>query len=345
MSHSIPHDIDNGPHDIEQDLRELFDRQVDAMAVGTRVWDDIPMPTVVPLRPRRSRTALAAVISTAAAITLVVGVIAIRPGNRGVNVEGRPGSATPVRFTTPQVSFAADGLAIDAGGKTFTTNATAVEVHSDPGTPNTYTTLELDWTEHGVGMRLYIYFTSDGHNWWSNEIRTYNGNAQGDWIYYRGTFFRAPLGTAFTGTVDLVATEGTGHLRLTNLHLQPFLRPAACENATTQFVLDPQYDRIDIPKGSSGFGAGVTNVLNAASCTQVADPHAFSYDVRIVNPAVARIDVDADQPPRTEWLGIDPTHAIDIARTGPGTTMLHLVAHRKSDGQVIASADIPITVG
>lgn len=332
-------------HDIEDDLRLLFDRQADAIEMGTPVWDDLPMPTVVSLPPRRSRTALAAIVATAAAVALVVGVVAIRPGSHAVYAAGGPGSPTPVRFTSPQVSFAADSLAIEAGGKTFTTNAAVVDVHSDPGTLNRYTTLELEWTEHDVGMRLNVYFTSDGYDWWANEIRTYNGNAQGDWIYYRGTFFRAPLGTAFTGNVDLAASTGSGHLRLTDLHLQPFLRPAACDNATTQFVLDPQYDRIDIPEGTSGFGLGVTNVLNAASCTQVADPHEFTYDVRIDNPAVAGIDVDADRPLRTQWLGVDPTHAIDIGRTGPGTTTFHLVAHRKLDGQLVASTAIPITVG
>ena len=42
-------------------------------------WDDPPMATVVAIRePRRSRSALAAIVATAAAVALVVGVAADR---------------------------------------------------------------------------------------------------------------------------------------------------------------------------------------------------------------------------------------------------------------------------
>lgn len=333
-------------HDeLESQLRELFDRQADAMAVNTRAWDDPPMATVTTLATSgRPRSALAAVLATAAAVALVVGTVAVAP-SRGVHVAGQPGAAVPVHFATPQVRFDAEALSVDANGKNFTSAGSTVEVHSDPGTHNEYTTLELAWREHGVEMRLFMYFKSDGRNWWSDELRTYNGNAPGDWLYYTGTFFREPIGTAFAGNVDLSPTEGQGHLRISNLRLQPFLPPAACTHPATRYAVEVSYERIDMPKGADGFGLGTTTVLDLTTCTAVVDPHAFSFDWTIANPAVARIQTDGDQPLRNELLGADPTQSMNLAPISPGATTLHVVAHLRTTGQLVATADIPVTVG
>src|SRR5262245_34149260 len=225
--------------DLESRLRELFERQAAGMETSTGVWDDIPMVRTDELAPRRrSRPAFAAVAATAAAVLLIIGVVAASPARDAVTVGG-PGTnpPAPLRFATPHVVLSADALVIDAEGRQFTPAGRTLDVHSDPGTPN-YTTLELTWEERGVEMRLYMYFKSDGHNWWSNEIRTYNGHAPGDWITYDGTFFRSALGRAFTGDVDFEATSGHGRLQLTGLRLRAFLPPAACEGAASKLALD-----------------------------------------------------------------------------------------------------------
>ena len=36
---------------------------------------------------------------------------------------------------------------------------------------------------------------------------------------------------------------------------------------------------------------------------------------------------------------------MNLVRTGRGTTVLHLVAHRRSDGEIVASVDIPVNAG
>lgn len=117
-------------------------------------------------------------------------------------------SLNPVAWNTPTVSLTADDFWIMADGQRYTSANTVVNVHSDPGSA-TYTTLELIWTEDGREMRLFIYFQADSTSWWSNEIRTYNGQAYGDWLYYYGTFFASPLGAAYRGDIDLtnIATD------------------------------------------------------------------------------------------------------------------------------------------
>jgi hypothetical protein len=334
-------------HDeLEAALRELFERQVEALGVNTRDWDDLPMATVSPAAaPHRSRSAMAAILATAAAVALVVGAVAIIPARSGVYVGGQPGAPAPVHFATRQVSLSADSLSIDAGGHHFTAGGSTVDVNSDPGTHDKYTTLELVWIERGVEMRLNIYFTSDGHDWWANEIRTYNGKSPGDWLEYTGTYFRSPLNTAFAGNVDLGATD-SGRVHFSNLRLQPFLPPAVCKDATTKYVLDPAYERVVLVSGADGFGLGTTALLETASCTAVTDPHAFSFDWRVGDPAVVRLETyDGNTNVlHTALLGTDPTTSADLYRKGAGSTTLHVTARERSTGKVVATTDIPVTV-
>ncbi len=336
-------------HDeLEQGLRELFERQAEAMPMGASAWDDPPMVEVVHVAPaRRARPVLAAILATAAAVALVVGLAAISPGGRGVPVAGQPGVPVPLAFHTRQVTFAADGMSIEAGGHNYSAGGSTVDVNSDPGTPNHYTTLELTWSERGVEMRLYVYFTSDGHDWWANEIRTYNGGSPGDWIEYTGAYFRAPLGRAFTGNVDLSATGGNGHIRLENLRLQAFLPPAACKAATTQYVLDPSYDHVDLVAGANGFGLGTTALLDTASCTAVTDPHAFTFDWLVANPAIVKLETyDGNTNVfHAQLVGTDPTAGVDLYREGVGSTTVRVTARIRSTGKIVATAEIPVTVG
>jgi hypothetical protein len=114
--------------------------------------------------------------------------------------------APAIHWVTDVVDLTADSLAIEANGLTFTTQGVPVAYGSDPGGPD-YWTLEVEWTEHAVPQRLYLYFGSDGEEWWVDEIRTRDGYPQDEWIYYRGPFFRTPVGQVYTGDVRL---EGIG---------------------------------------------------------------------------------------------------------------------------------------
>jgi hypothetical protein len=130
-----------------------------------------------------------------------------------------------VSWSTTRASLEADDFSIVVDGKTFTAQDVDVDAQSDPGDTQNCT-LELIWQEQGVEMRLFIYFEADGTNWWSDEVRTYNGKASPDedWVYYIGTFFQTKLGETFTGDIDLQSTSGgTGTVHFKNLRLQAFL--------------------------------------------------------------------------------------------------------------------------
>jgi hypothetical protein len=335
--------------EIEADLRDLFDRQARALHIDARTWDDAPMVAVDDLGVRRRpRSAIAAIVSLAAAVALVVGIVAIAPGD-GVHVAGRPGLPAAIHLATKQVSLRADSMSITAGGRHFTAGGSTVDLNSDPGTRNKYTTIELVWNEGGTEMRLNIYFTSDGHDWWAKEIMTYNGKSPGDWIDYRGVYFRTPLGTAFTGNVDLAATDAPGRLQFSNLQLQPFLPPAVCKNATTRYAFDIAYDHANMPDDRrSGFGLGQPTLLDTTTCTQVSDSHAFVYDLKLTSAGVAAINTaygSGHNHVVTAQHDIDPQASIDLASEGRGSTTLRVTARSRARGQVVATTEIPVTVG
>jgi hypothetical protein len=335
--------------ELEPRLRELFERQAAGIDTSARVWDDAPMVRADEIAPRRrSPSALVAAVSVAAAVLLVVGIVAASPARDGVTVGSQPGATptpAPVRVATPQVTMAAGAVLIDAEGTTFSPAGRSLDVHSDPGTPNRYTTLELGWNERGVDMRLFIYFASDGHDWWANEIRTYNGHAAGNWIYYDGTFFRTPLGSTYTGEVNLPATRGRGHLQLTGLRLRAFVPPAACEHAASKYALDIAYARVEMARGDAGFGLGAPRLLDTATCTPVADAAAYELDARVVDPGIAGLANYTLSPPLAADRGFNLGDSIDLAPGAAGSTILRITAHRRSDGTVVATADVPIRVG
>jgi hypothetical protein len=126
-------------------------------------------------------------------------------------------AANPVAWQSPTVSLAASDFWIVADGQRYSGNA-GIDIHSDPGT-GTYTTLELIWTENGREMRYFTYFSANATGWWSDEMRTYNGQTDAaDWLYYRGTFFQSPIGAAFHGDVDLTNASDDPYRGELHLH-------------------------------------------------------------------------------------------------------------------------------
>jgi hypothetical protein len=126
-----------------------------------------------------------------------------------------------IRWETKQVLLEADDFHIDVNGKTYKADVVGGTLNSDPGHEN-YCTLEAIWREHDTEMRLFIYFVGDATHWWSDEARTYDGQAQGDWIFYRNPFPRTARGQAFTGDLTLKSEPGgpTGQVHFKNLHLE-----------------------------------------------------------------------------------------------------------------------------
>ncbi len=166
---------------------------------------------------------------------------------------------------TDSVGLTADNFYIKIGRTAYTAANSNLSLHSNPGT--TYKTLEAIWQEFNpelndiVEMRMFIYFKSDGVYWWSDEIRTYNGNKNGDWIYYRPSdpnkpFFKTLNGSTFiqNGEMALPSSPlGQGTIYFNNLRINPFF-PSVCfsnmvdtDSATKAYALWVSYGRPKMP--------------------------------------------------------------------------------------------------
>jgi hypothetical protein len=273
-------------------------------------------------RRRRGTVRLGAALACAA---LVVGGIVMiqarsQPDGRAAD---QPGSA--YSFSTPTVALTADRIAVTVAGRT--SSPASATVHSDPGQPNQYTTLELTWTD-GVEQRLNIYFASDGTNWWASEIRVYDSSGAGGWVEpsATGEFFKSPLGTAYHGNFQIANVD------ITNLTLQAFLTPAECNPTGHGIALISLFGSISEPSGGD-FTAGF-RLVDIATCA-VVSPGSYSIAYTTDDEAIASTFVDIQPADGILRVNVHP-HAV-------GTTTLHATV-KDATGNVVAIASVPVVV-
>jgi hypothetical protein len=327
--------------DLEARLRSMFDSKTRTLAIPDREPDEVAGVPEWPSTRRRAPYIMAAALVAAVVITAVA--VGATTGHR-VDTNRGPaapqpaaGGVQPIHFETALVSMAADAFSIDVRGKTFSTSP-PVDVHGDPCMRNEYTTLELTWHEHDVEMRLYVYFKSDGRDWWSNEIRTYDGAAQGEWVVYHGEFFRQPLGTPFVGNLDITglgehgttADGVTGELHLTNLHLLAFRRPAVCTNPTGRYALVASETPITMSVSPSGGYGVLVTLMDTTNCTPVDVGGAFNYRWAVQDPSIVAVTPDGTRA--------------EVRAIRAGRTVLHVSALDPSGGTVVTETDIEVAV-
>jgi hypothetical protein len=173
------------------------------------------------------------------AVAAVVALAVVGPSTlSGLVARSGAADSHPVAWHTDVVTLSAADLMIDAGGQRYVGVPRATGLNSDPGNL-TYWTLEAEWGEHDREMRLYVYFAADDHDWWASEIRTRDGRDPADWIYYRGPFFKTPLGQTFVGDIDLSSSDPVpGRLVMRDVRIavhpqQSFVTPAGDWTALT----------------------------------------------------------------------------------------------------------------
>lgn len=204
-----------------------FDASLRRDAAVLRDLDFGPVPVAV-----RAKVAVAAERGGGGGVSrwfALVAVGALLLAALGSGVLGAGGSATTglgangnaIHWQTEVVDLQADDFWIQANGQRFTATAPQVVVSSDPGNA-TYRTLEVIWQEHGVEMRVNLYFGGDATNWWVSEIRMYDGQSNGDWVGRTGTWFKTPVGATWTGDLDLSPPGSALHLGGLVLRTTPF---------------------------------------------------------------------------------------------------------------------------
>lgn len=144
-----------------------------------------------------------------------------------------PPTNNSINWRTNTVSLQAANFYMVIDGRQYLANNRNTNVRSDPGNP-TYTTLEVDWQENGVEMRVNMYFNyTPGQFWRLSELRTYNGQNPGTWIMYNSTDangnpIQHELGQAYVNAGPLefrnaVNSQYQGLIHFENFRLQAFL--------------------------------------------------------------------------------------------------------------------------
>jgi hypothetical protein len=316
---------------LEDRVRDVLVRQAASLQPPDIHPDDAVVVVSDELSSRRGRSRRRLLVAAAAAILMTAGAVALvnHRGDRPAAGDESPGSAA-FTFKTSTVQLEAASVVVETAGRSFAPPAD-VAVHSDPGTPNDYTTLELEWTDNGTPMRINMYFTSDATDWWANELRTYDGSASGEWIEMQGEYFRSQLGTAFHGDLD------AGPLHIRGMTLTVFPEPAACGTTDKLMALSPTETAIDVPGSPvSGYATSVY-LLDTATCQPV-DVSTVRVDVTVDDPTIVELVDDGD-------LGL-PTGVIRVnmhsLQSGP--TKVHVKISDPATGVLIDEAVIGVTV-
>jgi hypothetical protein len=314
----------------EDRVREVLARQAAALVVPDVRVDDV---TVVEPSARGKRASAGRLLLAAATVAVVGAGAIVIAQHRGESPAAGDSTESPgnavFTYVTPTVQFAATSIEVRTAGRTFVPPSDTT-VHSDPGTPNEYTTLELEWNDGGIPMRINLYFASDGTNWWASEIRTYDGSAGGEWITQEGQFFRTPLQSTFQGDLD------AGPLHIRGLSLKAFPPPLGCHAVDKTKALVASEPVIVVPGAPvSGYATSVS-LIDTATCQPV--------DVNTV-----RVDVTVDDPTIVELVhDIEPVMPTGVIRVNmhtlrAGTTKVHVKVSDPETGAPIDEVAIDVT--
>jgi hypothetical protein len=136
-------------------------------------------------------------------------------------------------------------------------------------------------------------------------------------------------GERLLGDLDVEASDHgvTGRLRITDLRLEAFRRPAACNQPAGPIAVLPGEDRVTIPVGTA-YGLNVL-LLDTAACAPVVEADRYVVTWTAADPAV--LDVVGDGP-RAEL------HAV-----AAGQTAVHVTATDPATGAVAAEADVAVS--
>lgn len=311
---------------IDTEIREVLHRQAAALRVPDASPGDHRLIRLDehPRSARRGRTLAAAAVLVA----LAGGGVWLLNERRDPPASAN-GEAAAFHVATPTVTMDAGSVEVLAGGRSWAPTAD-LAVNSDPGTLNEYTTLELSWRDGDTEQAINFYFTSDGTDWWANEIRTYDGNNPPEWVLpeARGEFMRSKLGSAFVGDLDLP------NLRIRNLRLQAFPAPGACTAPTKPVALVLGFPTINSWVG--GFGA-TSQVVDTATCAPL-PIGGFTFEYASSDPSIVTIDPAErfeDYPPTLERIG--------LTLLTPGTATIHVTV-RDAAGTVVDTGDMQVTV-
>ena len=284
-------------------------------------------------------------VTTTAGTTQCANWLRIKPAQTIIN---------PILWETPYASLKSSDFYIRIGDQKFY-GQKPVYIRSDPSLDKT--TLEVTWQEKEVEMRLFLYFQKTANNMWElYEVRSYNGQAQGDWIYYQDS-----LGNKIT---SLIGSQNYAYERIfkpTNGQDAEIYCKGCSFNAfmpTVMVISDQGYSLkplIGLPEGETitlstdpMTGYGVNVLLLDKNQQTVLNQSGFEYHWSVDNAEIVALI------PGTINYGNGscaysifapcPFNHVDLKGLKSGSARVKVAVVRLSDNQWLAETTFPVKV-
>lgn len=260
----------------------------------------------------------------------------------------------PVNWSTPYASLKATDFYIRVGDKRFF-GQEPIRIRSDAG--QEMTTLEAEWRENGVEMRLYMYFRKNPNGEWEMyDLRTYNDQIQGDWIYYQ---------VSSGNKVTSVSGDRNYSAQRTFIPVNGLDAEVYCQDCDINafmlydlpvsgygFSLDPQLgissDRTVTVTNNPMTEYALNVLLKDSEGNLMKDQRFITYSWSSGAPGIASVH---SRPLGDGIRGclydiVSPCPAAQGVISGiyPGRTKIMIEARRVSDNVVIASTEFPVLV-
>lgn len=260
----------------------------------------------------------------------------------------------PVIWKTAYNEFSSSDFYIQIGQTSFLGSGN-VRVHADPGVNRS--TLELDWEENNVTMRLYFYFEKVENGMWQlYDLRTYNSQGS-DWIYYNvidtsGNPVKAPVGQRdYRSERTFSSKDGSAKIFCKECGITAFistpLNPSVHGYSVDFRIGIPQNETITITNDPMT-GYGVNAVLMDTNGGVVTNQTDFSYSWKTENDSVLSLHAQGvPYPDGNCAYGIQapcPEFNVQITGKNPGISRVLLEVIRQSDNAIIASNTFSVKV-
>ena len=255
---------------------------------------------------------------------------------------------SPISWKTKFAEISARHFTIMIGNNKFFLGKEPVSVRSDgydDGSDNTYTTLESTWYEDGYGydsnslhepveMRMYMYFKRTGSDWKLTELRTYDGNKQGDWLYYvlrGGGDVAGIVGESFKQNLVFSEINGNDSQIICNdCKINAFMDLATVKN-----------QKYSITSSSSPI-ITITNEPDTWFNIKVGLQSSTPY---VADEIVYNWGYSTDLPFKIEYLD-EKKSSVKINATAPGKVKLYVTAfqHKGGDTKQLATLEYAVNV-
>lgn len=261
-----------------------------------------------------------------------------------------------ISWGTPYAKLSSENFYIKIGDKKFF-GKDPIKISSDPGTEKT--TLEAIWQENDVEMRLFMYFRKvEGNMWEIYELRSYNGQKRGDWIYYKES-----LGNKISSLVGqhnyaferkFIPIENNtinAEIYCKGCSINAFIPqqlPISNQGYSLQALIGLPNNEIITLSTDPKTGYGVNVLLKDKEGSVVKDQGSFSYewsarDAKVVGISSGPIELENNGCA----YGINkpcPNMNADLTGLTAGKTKIVVTVKRLSDNVIIAKTSFPVVV-